>query len=166
MFGRAVSSLKSLAFSKTFTILHTFRFLPLDFAPIGQISSLCPASMRGRFANVTRRCGMRRDRRGCRSSLRVGRRGTSRTGWRTAAVGGRPKDPAMRRARIQSRRQPRCRWEWQAVNPARAERGRKAASVEVLGWSCHIAKDVDRPAMGASGARRSARPLKGFGEET
>jgi hypothetical protein len=70
----------------------------------------------------------------------------------------------MRRARIQSRRQPRCRWEWQAVNPARAERGRKAVRGLFLDGRVHVAKGVRRPPWAV--LRSTFRtPSQGFSEE-
>jgi len=43
--------------------------------------------------------------------------------------------------------------------------GRKAVSVEVLGWPAHVAKDMDRSAMGAAAPDVPHALSRGDGEE-
>ena len=58
----------------------------------------------------------------------------------------------------------RCRWEWQAVNPLRAERGRKAVRGLFLDGRVHVAKGVRRPPRAV--LRLTFRtPSQGFSEE-
>ena len=58
----------------------------------------------------------------------------------------------------------RCSWEWQAVNPLRAERGRKAVRGLFLDGRVHVAKGVRRPLRAV--LRPTFRtPSQGFSEE-
>ena len=124
-----VSLLKPFAFSETFTILHSFRFFAMDFAPRRKISSLHPVPVKGRFRErqeaVRDATGPSRLSKSLRLVLRRIGRNRSRVTYGSRGRTAQGSSNAVE-ARIQSRRRRvRCRWELQAVNPARAERRRE-----------------------------------------